>query len=98
MVSSTRVIVGIFFLFSLPKFFCILFKLGFSGEFTVPGIVAFLSTVVAVNVIQVSPGYLLLLFSVALVVPSFPAFQKHELVDEPVGLRISIRVIIRLIV
>ena len=59
---------------------------------------AFLSTVVASDVIHISPGYLLLLFSVASVVPSYPALRKHELVADPVGLGISIRVIIRLIV
>ena len=55
------------------------------------------STVVTSDVIQISPGSLLLLFSVAFVVPSFPALRKHELVTDLVGLGISIRVIIRLI-
>ena len=58
----------------------------------------FLSTVVASDVIHISHGSLLLLFSVAFVVPSFPALRKNELVADPVGLGISIRVIIRLIV
>ena len=58
----------------------------------------FFSTVVASDVIQISPGSLLLLFSVPFVVPRFPALRKHDLVADPVGFRISIRVIIRLIV
>ena len=64
----------------------------------VPRIMTFFSTVVASDVVHISPGSLLLLFSVALVVPSFPALRKHELVADPVGLGISIRVISRLIV
>ena len=86
------------FLFHIPECFHILFKLGLSGGFTVPRILAFLSTVVAGNVIQISPGYLILLFFVSLAVPSFPALRKHEMVDDPVGLIISIGVIIKLIV
>ena len=61
-------------------------------------IMTFFSTVVASDVIHISPRYLILLFSVAFVVPSFPALRKHELVADPVGLVISIRVIIRLMV
>ena len=56
------------------------------------------STVVASDVVQISPGSLILLFSLAFVVPSFPALLKHDLVVDPVGFGISIRVIIRLIV
>ena len=59
---------------------------------------SFFSTVVASNVIHISPGSLLLLFSVAFVVPSFPTLRKHELVDETVGFRICIRVLIMLLV
>ena len=69
-----------------------------SGAFTVPSIVVFLSAVIASNVIQISPGYMLLLFSVAFVVSSFRALCKPELVDDSVGLLISIRFIIRFIV
>ena len=58
----------------------------------------FLSTVVASDVIQIFPGSLLLLFSVAFIVPSFTALRKHELVTDPVELGTSIRVIIMLIV
>ena len=57
-----------------------------------------LSTVVASDVVQISPGSLILLFSVAFVVPSFPALLKHDLVVDPIGFGISIRVIIRSIV
>ena len=91
-------LVGRFYLFQILECFRILFKLGMSGLLTVPVIVAFLSTVVACNMIQVSTGYLLLLFSVALIVPSFPMLRKHEVVADPFGLRISIKVIIRLII
>ena len=58
----------------------------------------FFSTVVASDVVQISPGSLLFLLSVAFVVPIFPALRKNELVADPVALGISIRVIIRLIV
>ena len=68
------------------------------GNSLFPETAALLSTVVASNVIHISPGYLLLLFSVPFVVPSFPALRKYELVVDPVGLRISIRFAIRLIV
>ena len=64
---------------------------------TVLRIMNFLSTVVLIDVIQTYPGSLLLLFSVAFFAPSFPALRKHELVVDPVGLVISIRVIIGLI-
>ena len=57
----------------------------------------FLYTVITSNVINIFPGYLLLLFSITFVVPIFPALHKHELVADPVGLRIYIRVIIVLI-
>ena len=63
----------------------------------VPSIITFVSTVVASDAIHISPGSLLLLLSVAFYVPSFPALRQHELVADPVGLRISIRVIIKLI-
>ena len=46
----------------------------------------FFFTVVASDVVHISPGYLLLLFYVNFVVPSFPALRKHELVADPVGL------------
>ena len=64
----------------------------------VPIIMIFLSTVVASDVVQISPWYLLLLFFFAFVVPSFSALSKYELVADPVGLVISVRVIIRLVV
>ena len=95
LVSSTRGLIGRFILLHLPECLCILFDLGLSWTVTVAIITAFLSTVVASNVIQISPGSLLLLFSTTFVVPSFPALRKHELVADPVGLRISIRFIIR---
>ena len=69
-----------------------------SWAIVVPNIMTFLSTFVAGDVVQISPGSLLLLFSVAFIVPSFPMLRKHELVADPVGLVISMRVIIRLIV
>ena len=56
------------------------------------------STVSVSDVIQISPGSLLLLFSIAFVVPVSPALRKHDLVADPVGLGISIRVIIWLVV
>ena len=68
------------------------------GPITVPRIVAFLSTVVSFNMIKVSTGSLILLFLVDLSVLSFPALRTYELVADSVGLRISIRVIIRLII
>ena len=86
-----------FSLFCLPECFRILFNIGLVRSFTVPIIVTFLSTVVASDVIQISPGSLLLLFSVALVIPSFPVLRKHDLVNDPVGLRIYIIFIIRLV-
>ena len=58
----------------------------------------FFSAVVTSDVIHISPGSLILLFSVAFVVPVFTALRKHELVADPIGLVIFIRVIIRLIV
>ena len=64
----------------------------------VPNTMTFFFTVVAGDAIHTSPGSLLLLFSVAFVVASFSALRKHDLVADPVGLGISIRVIIRLIV
>ena len=93
MVSYTRGIVGRFILLHLLECLCILFELVLSWSVTVPRI-----TVVAIYVIQISPGSLLLLFSVAFVVPSFPALRKHEIVTEPIVLVISIKVINRLIV
>ena len=86
------------FLFRIFECLCVLFEIGFSRAFIVLIIVAFLSTVVASSVIQISPGSLLLLFSAAFVVPSFPALLKHDMVAESVGLRIYIRAISRLIV
>ena len=56
------------------------------------------SMVVSSDVIQSSPGSLLLLFSAAFAAPSFLVLRNHELVSDPVGFGISIRVIIRLIV
>ena len=98
LVSSTRGLVGIFILIHLPECLCIFLYLGLSWSVTVARIMDFFSTVVASNVIHISPGSLLLLFSVAFVVPSFPTLRKHELVADTVGLIISIRVIIRLLV
>ena len=83
-------LVEIFFLFHFPGYFGILFKLGLSGSLTVTRKVAFISTFIAYNMIQVSPGSLLLHFSVALVFPSFTVLCKHELVSDPFGLIISL--------
>ena len=98
MVSYARGIVVRFSLFHIPECFLILFKIGLGGAITVPRIVAFLSTVVSFNMIKVSTGSLILLFLVDLSVLSFPALRTYELVADSVGLRISIRVIIRLII
>ena len=86
LVCSTRGIVGNFFLFHLTECIRILFKLGLSGALTVTGIVVFISTVVSSNVIHISTGSLILVFSVDFVVPSFPALRKNELVADTVGL------------
>ena len=98
LVSSTRGIVGVFFLFHLLECFQIILKLGMSGELTVPRVEDFISTVASCNIIKVSLWDLLFFFSVSLVVPNFPALQKHELVADPVWLRIYVRVIIMLII
>ena len=97
LVSSNRGLVGRFLLFYLHEFLCTLFELDLSWSVTVPSIMTFFSAVVASDVIHTSTWSLLLLFSVAFVVPSFPALRKHELVSDPVGLIISIIFIIRLI-
>ena len=87
-----------FSLFCLPECFRILFNIGLVRSFTVPIIVTFLSTVIACIMIQFSNGYLLLISSVALVVPSVTVFRKQELVSDPIVLIIYIRVIIGLII
>ena len=87
-----------FLLLNFSESLCVFFETGLSWAIVVPIIMDFLSTVVAGDVVQISPGSLLLIFSVTFIVPSFTAFHKHELVAEPVGLEISIRVIIRLMV
>ena len=91
-------LVVIFLLLHLLECLCIIFELGFSWAVTVPSIMTFFATVVASDVIQISPGSLLLIFSVAFVVPSFPMLRKNELVADSVGLVTSIIVISRLIV
>ena len=98
MVSSTRWFAGGFLLLHFSEIFCIFFETGLSWAIVIPGIMTFFSTVVESGVVQVSPGYLLLLFSIAFVVPSFPVLRKHELFADPVGLGTSMRVIIRLMV
>ena len=98
MVSSAKGVVGVFLLFHIYEFLCILFELGFSWAITVASIMSFQSTVVASHAIQISPGSLLFLFSVAFVVPILLVWRKNEVVADPVGLRIFIRFIIRLIV
>ena len=97
-VFYTRGLVGIFSLFHIPECLHIFFKLDLSGSFTFTSIEASLSTFVASNVIQISPGSLFLLFYVAFVVPKFSVLRKHDLVADPVRLRISIGFIIRLMV
>ena len=83
---------------SFSESLCVFFEPVLSWEIVVPSIMTFFSTIVVGDVVQISPGSLLLLFSIAFIVPSFPTLRKHELVSDPVGLRISIGVIIRLIV
>ena len=77
---------------------CTLFETGLGWSVIVHSIMTFFSTVVANDVIQISPGFFILLFYVAFVVPSFPALRKHWLVPGPIWLGVSIIVIIRLIV
>ena len=98
LVSSARGFVGRFLLLHFSESLCILFKPGLSWAIVVPIIMTFFSTVVAGDVVQICPGYLILLFSVAFIIPSFPALRKHELVADPVGLGMSMRVIVMLIV
>ena len=98
MVYCTRGFVGGFILLHFSECLCIFFESGLSWAVIIPSIITFFYTVVASDVVNISPGYLLLLFYVAFAVPSFPALRKHELVAEPVGLGISIRCKIRLIV
>ena len=83
MVSSTRGLVGRFLLLHNPEYLYILFDPRLSWSVIVPSIMKNFYTVVASGVIHISPGSLLLLFSVAFVVPSFPALHKNELVDDP---------------
>ena len=90
--------VGGFLLLHFSECLCIFFELGLSWELIFSSITTFFSTVVAIDVVRISPGSLLLLFSVAFVFPNFTALCKHELVDDSVLLGISIIVIIRLIV
>ena len=71
LVFSTRGLVGIFLLLSLHECLCILFELVLGSEVTVTRIMTLLSTVVASNVIHISPGSLILLFSVTCDVSSF---------------------------
>ena len=77
---------------------CTFFEPSLSWEIIVPSIMTFFYTVVAGDTVKISPGYLLLLFFVAFIVPSFPTLRKHDLVAELVGLVIYMRVISRLIV
>ena len=91
-------LVGRFLLFHLHECLCILFEPGLSWSVIVTIIMTFFSTVIASDVIQISPGSLILLISAAFAVPSFPALRKHELVADYDGSGTSIRVIIRLIV
>ena len=83
---------------SFSESLCVFFEPVLSWEIVVPSIMTFFSTIVVGDVVQISPGSLLLLFSIAFIGPSFPTLRNHELVSDPVGLRISIGVIIRLIV
>ena len=85
-------------MFNFSESLCVFFEPVLSWAIIVPSIMTFFSTIVAGDVVQISLGSLLLLFSVAFIVPSFPTLRKHELVADPDGLRISMRVIIRLIV
>ena len=94
---SAREFVGRFLLIHFSESLYVFFEPGLSWEIVVPSIITLLSTVVAGDVVQISPGSLLLIFSVTFIVPSFIALRKHELVADPVGLRISMRVITRLI-
>ena len=98
MVSSVRGVVGQFLLLHFSESLCVFFEPGLSWAMVVPRIMAFVFTVVAGDVVQVSPESLILLFFVVFVVPIFPTLRKLELVAEPVGLIISMRVIFRLIV
>ena len=84
LVSYPRGLVGRFLLLHLHECLCILFEPGLSWAVIVPSIMNFFSTVVASDVIQISPGSLILLFSAAFVVPIFTVLRKHELVADPV--------------
>ena len=97
MISSTRGFVGGFLMLHISESLCIFFEPGLSWAVIVTIIITFFSTVFAIGVVQISPASLLLIISIAFVVRSFPALRKHELVADPFGLGISIRVIIRLI-
>ena len=77
---------------------CIFFEPGLILAIFVPSIMNFFSTVIASDVVQIYPGSMLLIFSVAFVVPSFPALLKHDMDADPVGLGISMKFIIMLIV
>ena len=98
LVSSARGFVGRFLLLSFSQSLYVFFDPGLSWVIFVTSIMTFFSTVLAGDVVQISPGSLLLLFYVAFIVSSFPTLRKHDLVSDPVWLRISMRVIIRLIV
>ena len=75
------------FLFHIPECLRIIFNIYLIGTFTVPRKVAFLYTVVASAVIQISPESLIFIFSVAFVIPRFPALHNHDPVFDPIRLR-----------
>ena len=89
---------GRFLLIHLPECLYILFEIGLGWTVIFPSTMTFFSTVFVSDVVQISSGSLIILFSVAFIVSSFSALRKHELVAGPVGLGISIIIIIRLIV
>ena len=62
LVSSTRGFVGGFLLLHFSESLCIFFEPGLSWTVIVPSIINFFSTVVASDVVQISPGSLPFLF------------------------------------
>ena len=76
--------------------FYIIFDFCLCGSLVGTLIVPFLSKEIVVDVVKVSPGFLLLVFCFTFSIPSFPTLHQHKLISDTVGLGLPLIIIVGL--
>ena len=96
--SSVRGFAPIFFLIRFSECLCILFEFFLFRVLIVPFIVYFFYTIISVDEVKVYSGFLFIVFCCTFIIPSFTTLIKHNLIANKLGLVLTIRIVVSLVI